>query len=424
MNQRILVIEDSPQVVEWYFSVLQPEQSATTHLQALMGQAEDVSASATKPHFEVVVAHQGEEGVQQFADAHAQGRPFAVAFVDMRMPPGIDGLETARRLRQIDERLYVVIATAFSDHEIDEIQAALQHDVMLLRKPFTGEELLQHARNLCNSWNRDDELHQLRLGLEAQVEARTQELISQREQLEHASRLASLGALAGGIAHELRSPLAALRMNLESMQLGVSSGNWASEKTLQQISRSLHILDKTSSVLHQMRKFGHPHQESEVSQAISLSEVLQGVLLLSRNLLNKEGVQLLLDIPSDLPTFPGNAVQIEQVLLNLVNNARHAMLESPMKQLTFRAYTAEQCLVVEVEDTGCGMSEEVQERMFTPFFTTKDPEQGLGLGMDIVKQVIERHQGKIAVRSVLEEGSCFTLRFPLTRSKGIAGKGE
>jgi diguanylate cyclase (GGDEF)-like protein/PAS domain S-box-containing protein len=148
--------------------------------------------------FAVSLAAQGEAAAQLHAAALSEGRPFQVAFIDMRMPPGWDGLRTALALRAQDPGLYIVISTAFADYDVAQMQAALGHDLVLLRKPFTREEVYQLARTLCQSWQTRRRLEHITGEMEQRVLARTAELnkrIAQQQALaEIATRCVELGA--------------------------------------------------------------------------------------------------------------------------------------------------------------------------------------------------------------------------------------
>lgn len=158
-NRRILVVDDDPGILDTYVDVLQPRHSQTDELKAMLGMSVEPSPS----RFEVSAAAQGEAAVTLVRDRLRQGRPYAMAFIDMRMPPGVDGLETAKSIRALDEHIFIVIVTAYTDRSIEEIQRELGHDVLLLRKPFTQDELLQSARTLIDIRHRD-ELRLRRLG--------------------------------------------------------------------------------------------------------------------------------------------------------------------------------------------------------------------------------------------------------------------
>ena len=166
-NNRVLVVDDDVLLLEAYESILAPPQDTTSRLQAMAGLA---TADATQqPAFQLTTATQGQQGFALAKTAFENNTPYAVAFVDVRMPPGWNGLQTAIELRRLDPRIYVVMVTAYSDFSINEIQIGVQHNVLLIHKPFTEDEIYQLARNLTQSWNRDQELLSLKAALEHKV---------------------------------------------------------------------------------------------------------------------------------------------------------------------------------------------------------------------------------------------------------------
>jgi CheY-like chemotaxis protein len=155
-NRRILLVDDNPAIHEDFRRILLPAGSAAELDEAaaqLFGLA-PVPAQ-TRSAFEVHSAMQGQEGLALATAARAAGRPFAMAFVDMRMPPGWDGLTTIRQLWEVDPDLQVVICTAYSDKSWDEIQSALpeRERWLVLKKPFDKIEALQLANALTEKWN-------------------------------------------------------------------------------------------------------------------------------------------------------------------------------------------------------------------------------------------------------------------------------
>lgn len=154
MNNRVLVIDDDQQVLDTYQEILAPKADEIDELVNQIGLSDDEEEPlGTLFDFELERATQGREGVALAEAAIQRGAPFAVALIDMRMPPGMDGLETARALRALDDRIQIVIVTAYTDRSIEEIQQVLNHDAILVYKPFTREEIFQMARTLCISWN-------------------------------------------------------------------------------------------------------------------------------------------------------------------------------------------------------------------------------------------------------------------------------
>lgn len=171
---RVLVVDDDAAVRATYRHILQPPASELDGLEALISGTSD--AAAAERLFEVVEAEQGEVAAKLQQAALDEGHRYPLAFIDMRMPPGWDGMQTALALRAQDPSIYIVIATAFSDYDVDALQRELGHDLVLLRKPFTQEEVFQLARTLCQSWETRQRLEMVTAEMERQVLLRTADL--------------------------------------------------------------------------------------------------------------------------------------------------------------------------------------------------------------------------------------------------------
>lgn len=170
----VLVVDDDASIRATYRHILQPPPSELGGLEALINGAGAVAEA--NDMFVVVEADQGETAARLQDSALAEGKRFQLAFIDMRMPPGWDGMRTAIALRAQDPSIYIVIATAFSDYDVNALQQALGHDVVLLRKPFNQEEVYQLARTLCQSWETRQRLESITAEMESRVLARTAEL--------------------------------------------------------------------------------------------------------------------------------------------------------------------------------------------------------------------------------------------------------
>jgi len=148
MNRRVLFIDDDLNLLNLYQLILTPD-------------VENISPNkpeGSSSKFDVSTAPHGQAGFELVKKYFENNKPFAVAFIDMRMLPGWDGLRTARAIREIDNRIYIVIVTGYIDISIDQLQDVLKYNIFFLHKPSSNEEIYQMARNLCNSWNRDIEL--------------------------------------------------------------------------------------------------------------------------------------------------------------------------------------------------------------------------------------------------------------------------
>lgn len=153
-NNRVLIIDDDESILKAYESILLPTQTdAMSSLANFAEISEESHHAATS--FDVTFAQQGLSGVELVQKLWEDGLSFTTALIDIRMPPGIDGLETARRIREIDDSIIIFIVTAYSDMSIDEIQEELQHDVQYLRKPVSREVVFQMVRDACKRWNKN-----------------------------------------------------------------------------------------------------------------------------------------------------------------------------------------------------------------------------------------------------------------------------
>ena len=197
IKRRVLVVDDNPAIHEDFRKILGGNADGNTELLAaerlLLGEA---AAPVARPAFEIDTALQGQEGVARVKKALEEERPYAMAFIDMRMPPGWDGLETILRLWELDPHVQVVICSAHSDYDWTEVVACLDHSdkLLVIKKPFEPIEVLQCANALTRKWDNERTLRRQVEHLERVVEARTEGLEAANKQLRH---IASHDALTG-----------------------------------------------------------------------------------------------------------------------------------------------------------------------------------------------------------------------------------
>jgi len=316
----------------------------------------------------------------------------------------------------------------------------------------TGDEV----ESLAHSFNQMTEaLGRSREGLEARVEERTAELqtaneallaeIGERQRAEDArasaegeleeqrtlrlrsDRLRSLGEMAAGIAHELNQPLTGVR-GLAELQLTCMEEGWeVSEEVLrerlgsivEQADRMVHIIDH---VRHFARDAGKAEQEE-----VQVNEVVQSATELIGVQFGSHGVQIVVDLGSDLPPVWINPFSLEEVLLNLLNNARDALdardeqdSQQQRGQVVLRTCRKEERVVIEVRDNGSGIPAKVLEQIFEPFFTTKDLDQGTGLGLPISRSIVEGVGGRLEVTSTPGSDTTAIISLPAMTAEGAS----
>lgn len=234
-----------------------------------------------------------------------------------------------------------------------------------------------------------------------------------QEQLRHAERLATIGQLSAGVAHELNEPLAAVLGFAELIRQTDDLGEGARQDADRIIKAALHAREIIRKLMIFTRQMPTRKVSCDLNQAVA-----DGLYFLESRCA-KEGIYLTRDLEPALPTVMADPSQIQQVLVNLVVNAIQAMPGGGRLIVRTRHTGDRVCL--EVQDTGVGMSPDVQSRLFTPFFTTKDVGQGTGLGLAVVHGIVTAHGGTVSVRSAVGEGSAFELSLPAEGSREQEG---
>ncbi len=220
-------------------------------------------------------------------------------------------------------------------------------------------------------------------------------------------KMAELGRMAAGVVHELNTPLSVI-VSATQMILREEDLSESVREMVERVNEEAHRLaEMTKGVLSFARRDWAGRAEADVNQ------VAGEVMTFLRFEARKRAILVIEDLDFRLPFIAADANRVKQVIINLVMNALQAMGEDGTLLLR-TAQETESTVTVQVSDTGPGISPAVQERIFTPFFTTKDPGDGTGLGLFITRRLMEEIGGSIAVTSVVGEGTTFTLTFPVT----------
>ena len=243
-------------------------------------------------------------------------------------------------------------------------------------------------------------------GLEDRVRQRTRELTEAQDQLVRKEKLAAIGQLAGGIAHDLRNPLGAIKNALYYLKRRMATSEAA--RANPRIGQFLEIMDDevqhASQIISDLMSFARVRKPS--LSPTNVVEVLDGSL---SSLAMNDGVQVVRDLEPELPVVMADRDQLYRVFLNLAGNAQEAMSEGG--RLTVGARHADGHLEISFADTGAGMGEELLAKIFEPLFTTKA--KGTGLGLAVCQKVVQAHGGSIRVQSAPGRGSTFTVVLPL-----------
>ena len=538
---RILIIDDNVAIHGDFRAILQPANAADEALRAADAAlfATPVTEKPTPIRFEVESAFQGQEGLAAVQRALAEGRPYALAFVDMRMPPGWDGIETIQQLWAVDPTLQIVICTAYSQRPwADTICLFRNSDsLLILKKPFDNIEVLQLAHALTKKWEMARRDRARLADLDAMVRERTAELrlsedrfakafhanpipvslqnftdgryvdvndaflrlvdrdraailqhtpaelglwpaddlwveslrslaastplrahrtqlrtstgqlrdvlvsiahaglgpqiciltsfedITDRllleRQLHQSQKMEAFGQLAAGVAHDFNNLLTVIQ-SYTGFVLDDTTLAAEHRENLTQVSAAG---DRAAALTRQLLVFSR----RQITQAQPLDIV--STLASLRDMLGRlipEQIQLERHSGDPLPLILADEANLEQVLLNLVVNARDALPHGGRIVLDLRAVSLTQAEAAQrpgarpghfvrlsVADNGTGMEPAVLPHIFEPFFTTKEVGKGTGLGLSTVYGIVRQHDGWVEVASVPGQGTTFEIFFPV-----------
>lgn len=238
--------------------------------------------------------------------------------------------------------------------------------------------------------------------------------LERQAQLVQASKMATLGEMATGMAHELNQPLNVMRMGADFVAKMIRRGQEISDEQLLTVSRNIsEQVERATNIINHLREFG---RKSEFKvYTVDLNEPIRDMFMIMGEQFRLRDIEVNLDLDKAIPKIMAGRNRLEQIFLNLMTNARDAMKERGMedvKKITVTTYPEGDLVVAEVSDTGKGIPERIQEKMFEPFFTTKEVGKGTGLGLSITYGLVRDFKGGIDVESTLDVGTTFRVRFP------------
>jgi PAS domain S-box-containing protein len=252
--------------------------------------------------------------------------------------------------------------------------------------------------------------------LEQMVEERTRQLKETHKKLLHQDKMASLGKLSASVVHEINNPIAGI-LNLIMLMKRIVEEDTIGTKEIDQFNQYLTLMEtetrRTSRIVSNLLAFSR--QSKMELKRISLNRLIEQTLFLNSNLLKIDGIKVETDFDPDLPDMVGSEDQLQQVFMNLVSNAAEAMESKGGGRLRIetRHSLRDDKLLVAFKDTGIGIPEANLSKLFEPFFTTKKKGKGVGLGLSVAYGIIQEHGGSIYVKSKVEKGTTFNVRFPL-----------
>ena len=447
---RILLVDDNPAIHQDFLKILAQNRHERD---ALFTQDEKIIFGDSHPEhsfkdFEVDSAYQGQEAMAMLERSIQENRPYALAFVDIRMPPGWDGLETIVHLWRVCPDLQIVICTAYSDFSWNDINLRFGHSdkLLILKKPFDNIEVLQLAHTLSEKWLLTNQVKKQLADLDHLVSIRTAELQNVNEQLKfqmdnqkrleeqvrQKHKVEAVGRLSAGIAHEFNNILMIITGFVDVLRADLRFDR----ETKELLNGIKDASTRASRLVQQLLAFGG--KQFLRPQALHIRDILKSLSsILNRTLEDK--VKLIFNEAPDAPMIWGDPGLLSQVIMNLVLNACDAMpnggkiiIETRLTEITDNTRHPEirsgRFLLLKFQDTGIGIKPEDLSHIFEPFFTTKEMGKRVGMGLAETLGIVKQHAGWIDVQSSPGQGTIFHLYFPAlttpqeTVSKSIVDK--
>lgn len=311
------------------------------------------------------------------------------------------------------QKIFVINAIIMSIHLLDwcatrpypeffiyglSIAFALFHILSILTPMMANEYSLQ---------TRNDQL-------EDEVKSRALQLTKAQQQLWEANKFASLGRMAGSIAHEINNPLSIIALNNESIQNQAKAGKMDATKITQQTISIEKVIDRISRITSSLRKVARDSKQAE-KQRTELSSIIQDTMSLCSDSLKKANIQFSLHLHPNPIYIDCNAIEISQVIINILNNAIDAIETLEKKEIQLSVTTDDKMVKIEITDSG-KIDSTIISQIMDPFFTTKPIGKGTGLGLSISHSIVENHQGRLYV-DTSSANTKFVIEIPLSATR-------
>jgi signal transduction histidine kinase len=428
MAHRILVIDDNPSIHKDFETILVDEEDSPT-LNTLRSQVfgARTSTSVVKSVYQLDFASQGKEGCDKVKQACSERRPYELVFVDMRMPPGWDGLQTIEHIWEIDHSVQAVICTAYSDYSWEEITERLgrSDNLLILKKPFDSAEVAQLASSLTEKWLLGKQAHLKAEELEQMVNERTNELTEINKQLrkeiaerqEAEKRQAELIKTVDHINKEVKDFASIVSHDLKAPLRGIKAlASWISSDCSKKLSKEAHEqlkllmdqVDRMYDLVEGVLRYSRAGWTEENPLRVDLNTFIPEIIEM---LAPPKNVTITLE--STMPVIECEETRVMQLFQNLLGNAIKYMDKSKGR-IKIDCVEEDGFWKFSVADNGPGIEEKHYERIFKMFqvLSVRDKPEGTGVGLTIVKKIAEMCGGTIWVESQVGKGSTFFFTLP------------
>ncbi len=373
--------------------------------------------------FEIITAISGDEGLEIFKAYHN----ITVVVADQRMP-GMSGVEMLTRIYEMDPDPIRIILTGYINPQ-DIIQAINQgHIHQYINKPWNIDQVRSILFQAIDKYQLTKENKRLlkvlaeknkalqtaneQLIADIELQARLERQNRENEiKMMSQAKMASLGQIATGIAHEINQPLTFIKIALESTGRDIENQALNLDELLEDISESQKQIRRITLIIDHLRTFGR--NGSDELNPVNVPEALDSALILFKQKIKAGGVELRITGTDNLPLVHANISKLEQVFTNLIQNSMDALEDMDNGRIEVDFHQRDGQLITRFIDNGQGMTPEVREKVFEPFFSTKETGRGTGLGLSIIYGIVSELKGIIDCESAPGRGCTFTISLPV-----------
>ena len=256
--------------------------------------------------------------------------------------------------------------------------------------------------------------------LHKKVDEKNRELEDSRNKMFQSGKLAAVGQLASSVAHEINNPLTGVLNNVQLIKMEMDMG---ADFKIEDFKEQLDVIEESASRCVKIARslLDFSRAAKGIFQPFSLNEAIEKTIALIGHELKLRDVSIKKELGENLPRIQGDTQLIQQVIFDIVNNARYAIEKNPQKKaglitLKTRYDMVKDLVLLSISDNGTGISPENLEKLWTPFFTTKPVGEGTGLGLSFIQDIVKRHNGKVSVESELGQGTTFHISFPVLKT--------
>ncbi|MHC5156506.1 MAG: sensor histidine kinase [Planctomycetota bacterium] len=406
LNRRILMVDDEPRILEELEKVLAPSQSGNAELSELKNRL--FSKPETKQKsvavYDVCCCHQGDEAIDKVREAIAKEEPFAVAFIDIRMPPGPDGVFAAEEIRKLDPNIQIVMMTGYSDFDISEIAHRIppEDKLLYMQKPIHSQEIRQFALALTAKWQSDTLLH-----------LQNQKLLESNEYLKEHDRLKSEFVMT--VSHELRTPLTIFKNILSNAMAGVMGK--VPPKLLHNLEMADEAIGRLASIINDFLDVS----KLDVSkmklypEVLCVQQTISKLVEMIHFVTDAKNIQLDCLMPENNLYINADYEKITRIINNLIENATKFVPEKTGK-ITIEVQERGDRIGINVRDNGPGIHGDDKEKVFDRFVQVEKHvgpgKHGTGLGLAICRELIQLHSGRVWIEDNPGGGAVFKILLP------------